>query len=715
MVIIENKLFTLTVSDDGIARSLIVKETGEECLHEESVLFSLTQERPYNNEIKLIYPNKRTTFAANRIRREGNTLYVGFELISIEAVIELQVTDAFIGFTLTDFIVPEDAYGVGCELILPPPVAQVRMLQLAVIKRRYFGNWLNVVWDDRVAVAVVSTNPCALPDAKEQNDAHYLYADSRDDVQLIGSGAALVVSPSTDFLDCIDDLETFYGLPRGVQSRRDDSIDASIYWTDQIDPTNVDTHVAYAKKCGFGKMTIYISAFGKGKQYSHMGDYDFNERYPNGAKDLQYVINTIKAAGIVPGLHLLHSHIGLKSRYITPVADHRLNLTRHFTLARDVSVGDDVIYVEENPQGSPLNPAMKILKWNGELIHYDAYTSQRPYCFTGCQRGHCDTTIKSHEKGAIGGVLDVTEFGGSSVYIDERTSLQEEIADKIAAIYNLGFKYVYFDGSEGVNPPFAFNIPYAQYTVYKKLKPEPLFCEGAAKSHFGWHMLSGGNAFDVFPVPVFKEKIVEYPLAEAPLMAQNFTRLNFGWWMFTEQVQPDTYEFGCSKAAAYNCAATVIFYYNALTSNPRGDDVFEVLRRWEDVKRKKWLTSEQKEQLKAPDREHILLVNEEGEYELVPYFEIKGAAHGDPQVAAFQFERRGKAYAVCWHRTDSGKLKLGLDAGSITYEEQLGGAQTVVETIGNDVVIPLSGRRYLSTTDSADALITAFKNAEIVE
>ena len=56
--------------------------------------------------------------------------------------------------------------------------------------------------------------------------------------------------------------------------------------------------------------------------------------------------------------------------------------------------------------------------------------------------------------------------------------------------------------------------------------------EGAAKAHFGWHMLSGSNAFDIFYPEEFKEKIDEYPAAEAPLMQRDFTRVHFGWWGF---------------------------------------------------------------------------------------------------------------------------------------------------------------------------------------
>ena len=712
MIRIENSRFVLTLSDDCLAQSLVVKATGEECLQEQTPLFTLTQDRPYNNEIKLIYPNKQTTFPANRIRREGDRLIVGFELVAFEAVIQLQENEDFIGFELAEILIPEDAYGVGCRRIDPAPIAQLRMLQLSLKKRENFGNWLNVVWDAPAAVGVVGTSPYAMPDAQVQKDAYLLYADLSREVKLDGAGAALVACPADGFLDCMQSLEEYYHLPNGVKNRRCQGIDQSIYWTTNLCPANVDEHIAYAKKCGLKKMTLFIGSFMEAHAYSYNNEVRFNSRYPNGKEDLKLVLDKIREAGIVPGIHFLHTHIGLKTHYVTPVADHRLNLTRHFTLARALGEQDEVIYVEEDPTGAPKTDCFRVLKFNGELIQYEGYTTQYPYCFTGCKRGHCDTTVRSHELGTIGGVLDITEFGGSSAYINQHTSLQDEIAQQLADIYDMGFEYIYFDGSEGVNPPFAFHVPNAQYRVYKKLKKEPLFCEGAAKAHFGWHMLSGGNAFDVFPTAVFKEKIVEFPMVGAARLAKDFTRLNFGWWNFNERIQPDLYEFGMSKAAAFNCAATVMFKLQTVDENPRVDDVCEVLRRWEDVKDKKWLTPAQKEMLKAPDREFILLINEEGEYELVPYYPIKTQ---EEDLLAFWFERKGKTYAVCWHRKGQSQLKLSWDTPDFAYQDQLGGPAVETKTADGQLCLPLGKRRYFSTTQPKEKLIQAFENARLSE
>ena len=72
-VIIENARFRLVAGADAKVKSLVLKATGEECAAgaEGIPLFSVTQDRPFNNEVKLIHPNKRTTYWANRLRRSS--------------------------------------------------------------------------------------------------------------------------------------------------------------------------------------------------------------------------------------------------------------------------------------------------------------------------------------------------------------------------------------------------------------------------------------------------------------------------------------------------------------------------------------------------------------------------------------------------------------------------------------------------------------------
>lgn len=711
-LILENDTICLRLGQNGTAESLVHKPTGTECLAVHDMpLCAVTEDRPFNNELKLAHPNKRTTFQSNRFRWENGKLIVGFELIPFEAVVDVKDGGSYFGFALEDFIVhPEDFGHLRMDV---PPVAEFRLLQLPVADREAFGEWLNVSFDDNVAVNVLAASPYARIDAARGKGFHTMTADAVRGIKLKNCGAALIVSATNKLLDAIDDVERDYDLPRGVQSRRAKTINASAYWTANATPENIDEHIAYAKKGGFSMMLLYYTCMVEEENgYSLCGNYDFRKEYPNGVQDLEAMLQKIKAAGITPGLHFLQTHIGMRSRYVTPVADHRLNKKVPFTLAQPLNETDTTVYVEQNPEFAPMADHCRILQFGGELISYEGYTTEWPYCFTGCVRGYNDTYATVHPAGLTGGVLDISEFcRGSSTYLDQNSGLQDEIADKLAVLYNAGFEYIYFDGSEGTNAPFEFHVPNAQYRVYKKMNKAPLLCEGAAKAHFSWHMLSGGNAFDIFPTDIFKAMIVKFPQEEAPRMANDFTRLNFGWWRFYRDTQPDTWEFGTSRAAAWDCPITIQESLETFRTNPRTGDVLEVMRRWEDVRAKNWLTPLQKVLLRDSEQEHTLLINEAGEYELVPCDRIPS---GDDHISAWYFERAGKRYVACWHTGGEGGMLLPLPAGSFTYSDELGGEAILPQISEEGVVLPVDKKRYLCTELAKEELLAAFAGVKLL-
>lgn len=713
-ILFDNRTFRLVVGSNGLVKSLVVKENGEECLAQDQgiALFSATQERPYNNEVKLAHPNKRTTYQANAIRREGNRLIVGFEVVPFQAIIEVIERPDYLAFRLADFVADTADYPMP---MTPPPVKELRLFQLPVKDRTHFGAWLNVSWDAQAAVNVLSTSPYARIDAERRQGYRVMYADALRDVRLQGTEAALIACPTHRLMDVIDTLEKDYDLPRGVASRRDARINASMYWSASATPENIHEHIAWMKKGGFTMMLLYYTClFEERGGYSLNGNYDYRPEYPNGRKDVRAMLRTLKEHGITPGLHVLQTHIGVNSRYVTPVADHRLHLTRHFTLAQPLDEKNTTITVEQNPIGSVMAQGARVLQFGGELIAYEAYTTQPPYQFTGCRRGAYNTHIVAHPMGQIGGILDVSEFGGSSVYLDQQSSLADEVADKIADAYNAGFEFLYFDGSEGTNAPFEIYVPCSQYRVYRKLHQPPIFTEGAAKAHFSWHYQSGGNAFDIFPPEVFKEKIRQFPCEQAPRMFSDFTRLNFGWWGFwAPGTQPDMVEYGTSRAAVWDCPVTIQSNLSAFQAHPRIADILEVFRRWEDVRARGWLTDAHKHMLRNIQQEHILLVDEDGQYELQPYDRIDGAAGGSEDMLAFILERKGERIVVYWHTHGEAQLHLPLHAQDIRLEQSLGGSALPVQQEAGYTTLPLGNRLYVRSKLSREALVQAFQQAEV--
>ena len=135
------------------------------------------------------------------------------------------------------------------------------------------------------------------------------------------------------------------------------------------------------------------------------------------------------------------------------------------------------------------------------------------------------------------------------VRIGQNTGIPREIAGRLGRSYaEAGFRVVYFDGAEDVPMPYWYNVSRSQSVVYDVLRPAPLFAEGALKSHFGWHILSRGNAFDIFPPEYIRPAMKKYTLRCAARNAEDFTAVDFGWVNYlapgcaTLGMQPDMYE-----------------------------------------------------------------------------------------------------------------------------------------------------------------------------
>ena len=639
-VIVENARFRLTVGADATVRSLVLRKTGEECVPsgERFPLFSVTQDRPFNNEVKLIHPNKRTTYPANALRREGDRLIVGFEIAPYEAVVDLKITDAYVEFRLADFLVDKEDYDYLKMNV--PPVASFRVLQLPVLDRKNFGDWLNASWDGKSAIGVVGTSPYPDIDHESRRGFRILAADLVRGQKLKGASAALIAADGReDFLDCMDALEEDFDLPRGVKSRRSDVINEFIYHVDGCAaPTNIDRHIAWAKRGGFRLMTFDSDVFNrksgeKDLSWCYRGDYDWNDRFPNGAADVKAMLRKVKDAGICPGLHFMHTHIGLRSRYVTPVADPRLNRTRRFTLATplDAATNETEVAVFEPTEGTTTFESCRVLQFGGELVSYESYTTEPPYRFRGVRRGAYGTKVVAHPRGEIGGILDVSEYGTpGTCYLDQNTDLQEEIAAKIAALYDCGFEYAYFDGSEGVNAPCNFHVSNAQYRQWKAFGKKPLFSEGAAKTHFDWHILSGANAFDCFGPEIFKRNIARFPAAQAPISWQDMTRVNFGWWKFwargrpdwwkdeSSGTTPDHWQYACSQCTAWDCPASVLVDLRDVEADRKNAEAcFEVMRLWSEARRNGFFTPERKRKLRSSAAEYMLTADSEGRISLI--------------------------------------------------------------------------------------------------
>ena len=198
-------------------------------------------------------------------------------------------------------------------------------------------------------------------------------------------------------------------------------------------------------------------------------------------------------------------------------------------------------------------------------------------------------------------------------------------------------------------------------------------------------------------------------------MANDFTRLNFGWWGLHVDQRPDILEYGTALAAACNCPGAFQASLNHLRTLPRADDMLETFRRWELARSSGFITSAVKEELMKTDIEHTLILDESGALELAAWEQVKDAVGGNDTVTVFVFERKGKACAALWHNRGKGVLNLPLIEGEVSYVVSLGGEEIPVERTGDCLKLPVEGKRYLVTEMPASKLREAFVHAQLEE
>jgi hypothetical protein len=713
-IVLENAEMRLEIGPRGNARSLLHKASGQECLLRDvdAAMFTLTQDRPYDNELQLAYPAEVTHFPVAQVKREGDNLIVDFDLVGYSATIGVTITDAYIAFRLEKLTY--SGY-TSLRSKRKTPVDKMLFVQLPVRKRENFGEWLNVMWDDDVAVNLLATDPYARIRGKERQGYHLLQAGGDIEVQLEGVGAALITTATPNLLDRIARVEEDYALPLGVKSRRSREYGYSYYEASSITPEDAARHIQYAKQSGLRAMDVYYLAFA-----SSAGHFPWRPEYPNRMDDLKKVVAQIKDAGILPGVHIHYNKTHKQDAYVTPKPDPRLNLVESFTLAENIDAAATVISVEENPCRCTLDDERRILRIQNELLTYERYTAAAPYRFENCKRGALGTQAAPHEMSSRVGLLDVDTWP-VFVRFTQNTSIQDEVAERLRDIYEqAGFQFVYYDGAEDVPPPYWYTVSRAQWIVSQKLQPQPLFAEGACKSHFSWHILTRGNAFDVFKPEVIKAATRAYPATEVARAAKDFTGINFGWIGYwapgkdTMGTQPDMLEYVTSRAAAWDCPIAMQSDLQAMDAHPRTPDNLEVIRRWENVRAQKWLTQQQKTALRNLDQEHILLVDEQEQFALVPCAQIEKVAGTDIPARAFVFEYLGSTWAAYWHTSGEAMLQIALPAKQIALMKDIG-KPLPVKASGKQTKLPLGERRFVQLHNvTRQQAIAAFQNATIL-
>jgi hypothetical protein len=749
-VTLETNNLRLVIAAEGVVKSLVAKDTGAEyawtnepgpvavvyrggepSADYRAILADASNEIAFADNEAPVYHGGEA-LPANGVALEGDRLTIHFAKCDVVAVYKVKTTPTYLALELVS--------------LDGGPIDRIDLLHLRVKRLPYLGMWINAAYDDRFGVCLCAGNVKTNAGMNRHEGYVDMQAMAEHEVTLVGTTAVLFgfdwhadkdfLDPQSDFLDKMEIVERDFGMPSGAKRRRL-PIQRESYISGTPTPKNIDQHIDLAKRLGYSIVEVQWEAFSTGP-----GHFKFKSPFDRGVADLKAMTDKIRAAGLHASLHLHFNKTTIHDSYVTPVPDDRLHARRRFTLAEPIDAKAETILVREKPEGCDLKDGQRLLKIGKELVQYKSYTSQPPFAFQGCQRGHLNTTAAAHAPGDTAGLLDVDDWWLFIRY-DQTTDIQEETARRIAEIYEATgpYDFMYFDGSEDVHWPYWYHVSNSAYQVYRLWKREPLACEAACNTHFGWHMSTRGNAYDGVEIKDFKDFVHKIACRSAPAAMCDFTRINFGWLYPVREIAPDILEYVASRGAAWDCATSLLVYPEDLQAVPgsRWEDGIAVLRRWEEARRggriteaerrmlrtldpslyrfiscriqeRAWagvptepgLSDAQRKQLMTLDQEHHLLVNETGGCEVVPIDEIGDVAGG--KVRAYRFRRAPSpkdTWVLLWAVKGSLDLRLNIPSERLAAM-QSPGKPLPTRTDGKDTIIRVGNRMYLRLPSMKD-------------
>jgi len=579
-VVFENDVARLILGTNGVARSIKLKATGEELLKMPSItpFATITHARPYDKIAQLTYPAQMRDFKANRMERKGDMLEIGFAGTRDILRVSVSVLPDRFEFTFRGF----DIAGSEMDPKWTWKPESVRFAQFTVAGRAHFGEWMNVAWDDSSAVALMGLNAETRIASERQGNDRTLFAGGEIAVGYDGIAAALIPSATTNLLNAVDKLERDHGLPLGVEARRSKWANASYFWAKDIEPGNADKLIAAANRGGFPLFMISYTSFAK-----TCGHFVWRGSYPGEMADLRSICDKVRAAGMLPGLHMHYSKISRDDPYVASEhPDTRFNVVSAFALASDIGTDDAEIPLQSRPVNWNDEDGRRLVQIGREWIEFTGISKNAPWRLVGCRRGFLGSKATAHTANDIVRHVDVDNWV-RFIRCDAGSAIIDEIADRLAVIYKeCGFRFAYFDGAEDVAQPYWYNVTKAQKRVWDKLDPSPIAAETYVRNHFGWHMFGRGNAFDPFAPGKLTAAYHRY---QEPCMREareNFTTVDLGWTDLGGKMV-DEFRFLLSCADEWNAPVALWVGIEELEANPNGGKILDLFSTFNKMKGRK--------------------------------------------------------------------------------------------------------------------------------
>lgn len=471
-------------------------------------------------------------------------------------------------------------------------VEELRFGQVQATCREKAGGWLGVTWNDQLALCWLGLGDRV--DARLGGNGLVL-ASVYPEFGMAGRKAALVAAPTERFLGVVREVEEDFDLPSpslgGRWAKASPDVRTGYFFSD-LTEANADETIRRAKLGGFGYVMTYDGTWAKS-----LGSYPINtNNFPRGEQSLKAVVDKCHRAGLKAGLHFLTSFIGKNDPLVRPVPDPRLLKDDAAVLAEELDEKTNELVAAASLAAFPTEGAFYgdakagfDIQIDDELIQYRAVGGEATNRLLRCVRGFAGTKAAPHRAGAK--IHHLVERYGCYL-ADLRTTLKDEIADRIAGVVNrCGFDMVYFDGGECnmANGPYWYWVGQQQDATCRRFRRDVLV-QGSGGTHWTWHWFARGCCDD-FAAVAPKPYLDRHKIADSwRHYTDSFMPAELGWWGFLAAeahqpaTTPDEVEFYAARMIALDAPVSLETHLASLKRNGRTEEMLALLGEFERLR-----------------------------------------------------------------------------------------------------------------------------------
>jgi hypothetical protein len=722
-VTIENARATLVLSDDATCRSLLHKADGRECIAADANV-PIASVRHGGN-----------TFSAESVALDGDAFTVTFD--GTDTVLEYAIErhERWIVFRL-----------VAVRGTRPESLS---LLRVPVAITANVGRRLNAAWDDQTTVCVMAANRQA--DCRGAGAKYTTLTASTQDApgpRMEGAAVALIVCPTEEFKTIAREASHAFGLLTNEAADgtpvKDTDLARGSYWFLRFSEAEVDRVIEHCNAMGIKQVMMSSASW-----CTSPGHYAFDTAaYPDGRESLKRAVAKLHANGILVGMHNFVSKVSKKDPYVTPIPDTRFWTDRQVLIAEAIDAEQTEIRSAMDLREWPGSTVCSQTRWEGgvvkhqdviigdEIVQYERIGPDGKWdTFLGCTRGAWGTNASAHAAGETARHYGVDGCINGYI-IDQETSLMDEVAERIADIFNYcGFDMVYFDGSEDVDRRrFSYYVANFHEQAMRRFTKRPIIHMGGGFTHLSWHSYARTATCDTYlntlrGAIISGATIDEWPTVKDHIdrsvrrvidAHQDMTPGELGWFGIwpkgndTDGLQLDEAEYLMCKSLAYDAPVSLQTSFAQMEAHPLTPGILEIVREYERLRMARAVPEDVTEKLRELGRDFAML-QQNGKLRFVPV-EAVPLVDGEHDVRAFVGELGDGSLATIWHYLREGHALLDLDPAEVTLTD-FAGEPLEFETEAGKALIPIGSRRntLICNGVSVDDLRAALTKAEVRE